>query len=104
MIDHYFPVLERYADKLERLEEQVSGDQYLNVVWQINGIKRELLQLQAMMTPQRDLVQSLIREPNALVTNETRLHLRDVADHTGQIIDLLFSYRETAQALIEKLG
>ncbi len=101
VIDHYFPVLERYADKLERLEEQVSGDQYLNVVWQINGIKRELLQLQAMMTPQRDLVQSLIREPNALVTNETRLHLRDVADHTGQIIDLLFSYRETAQALIE---
>ncbi len=101
VIDHYFPVLERYADQLEGLEAQVSDKAYMEVVWQINGIKRELLLLQTMMTPQRDLVQSLIREPSALVHDETRLHLRDVGDHTGQLIDLLISYREMSQALIE---
>lgn len=101
VIDHYFPVLERYADQLEGLEAQVSDRPYLDVVWQLHGIRRELLQLQTYMIPQRDLVQSLLREPNRLVTEDTRLHLRDVGDHQGQILDLLTSYRELAQALIE---
>ncbi|MBM4374002.1 MAG: magnesium/cobalt transporter CorA [Deltaproteobacteria bacterium] len=101
VIDHYFPVLERYADQLEGLEAQVSHRPYLDVVWQLHGIRRELLQLQSAVLPQRDLVQSLIREPCSLVADDTRLHLRDVADHEGQLLDLLLSYREMAQALIE---
>ncbi len=101
VIDHYFPVLGGYADRLEGLEAQVTDRPYLDVIWQIHGIKRELLSLQTAMLPHRDLVQSLIREPSALVADDTRLHLRDVADHTGQILDLLASYRDMAQALIE---
>ncbi len=101
VIDHYFPVLERYADRLEGLEAQVFDKDYVNVVWQLNGLKRELLQVQTLILPQRDLVQSLIREPSLLVSDETRLHLRDIVDHDGQLIDLVMSYREMAQALIE---
>jgi magnesium transporter len=99
--DHYFPVLERYADQLEGLEAQVSHRPYLDVVWQLHGIRRELLQIQTALVPQRDLAQSLIRETNAFVSDDTRLHLRDVVDHQGQLLDLLLSYREMAQALIE---
>lgn len=101
VIDHYFPVLEAYADQLEGLEAQVSHRPYLDVVWQLHAIRRELLQLQTAVLPQRDLVLSLIREPCALVSDDTRLHLRDVADHEGQLLDLLLAYREVAQALIE---
>lgn len=99
--DHYFPVLERYADELESLEAQVSHRPYLDVVWHLHGIRRELLQLQTSLSPQRDLVQSLIRESCPLLKSDTRLHLRDVADHQGQLLDLLHAYRDMAQALIE---
>ncbi|MBM4359759.1 MAG: magnesium/cobalt transporter CorA [Deltaproteobacteria bacterium] len=99
--DHYFPVLERYADQLEGLEAQVSHRPYLDVVWQLHAIRRELLQLQTALLPQRDLAQSLIRETSAFVSSDTRLHLRDVVDHQGQLLDLLLAYREMAQALIE---
>jgi magnesium transporter len=99
--DCYFPVLGCYADKLDGLEDEVLGQSYLDVIWRIHGIKRDLLTLYNSILPQRDLVQSLMRDPSPLVGEDSRLHLRDVADHTGQILDLLNSYREMAQALIE---
>jgi magnesium transporter len=99
--DCYFPLLSSYADRLDGLEDEVLGQSYLDVIWRIHGIKRDLLTLYNSILPQRDLVQSLMRDPTELVTEDSRLHLRDVADHTGQVLDLLNSYREMAQALIE---
>jgi magnesium transporter len=99
--DQYFPVLGRYADRLDGLEDEVLDQPYLDIIWQLHSIKRDLLLLQTSILPQRDLVHSLMRDPSALVGEETRLHLRDVADHTGQITDLITSYRDMAQALIE---
>lgn len=99
--DHHFPILSEYADRLDRLEEEVLGQPYSEVIWRLHGIKRDLLALQVAVMPQQALVQAFMRDPTPLVAKETRLHLRDVADHTGQILDLIASYRELAQSLIE---
>jgi magnesium transporter len=99
--DCHFPILNAYADRLDGLEDEVLGQPYLDVIWRIHGIKRDFLTLHNTLLPQRDVVHGLMREATALVGQEARIHLRDVADHTGQILDLLASYREMAQALIE---
>lgn len=101
VVDHYFPVMNHFAERLDGLEDEVLGEPYLDVIWQIHGIKRDLLNLHRAALPHRDLVATLIRDPSPLVREESRLHLRDVGDHVGQIIDLLSCYREMAQALIE---
>lgn len=99
--DCCFPVLSRYAERLDGLEDEVMGQPYLDVIWRIHAIKRDLLTLHNAMIPQRDLAHALMRDHTPLVGDVTRLHLRDVADHSGQIIDLLTCYREMSQALIE---
>jgi magnesium transporter len=99
--DGYFPVLAHFADCLDGLEDEVLGQSYLDVIWRIHSIKRDLMTLHNSMLAQRDLVQSLMRDDHPLIGEDARLHLRDVADHIGQILDLLTLYREMAQALIE---
>ncbi|MSP25729.1 MAG: magnesium/cobalt transporter CorA [Myxococcales bacterium] len=101
VVDHYFPVMNRFADRLDGLEDEVLGEPYLDVVWAIHSVKRDLLTLHRAVLPHRDLLQALVRDPTPLVGEDARLHLRDVSDHAGQIIDLLACYREMAQALIE---
>jgi magnesium transporter len=101
VIDHYFPVLSAIAERLDGLEDEVLGQANLDIIWRIHALKRHLITLRSSILPQRDLVLSLINNPVPLVREETRVYLRDVADHTGQIVDLLETYREASQALIE---
>ena len=47
-----------------------------------------------------NVANALLRHDGGLFREDTRLHLRDVYDHTMQIIELLESYRETAMDLM----
>ncbi len=43
----------------------------------------------------------LVRDPIPVIHESTRVYLRDCADHTFQLIDLLETYRELASDLLE---
>ncbi len=100
-IDHYFPVLETYGERLETLEEEVVACPGSEVVTRIQEVKRDLLTLRRAIWPLREAVNSLVREPTSYVADETRIYLRDCYDHTVQIIDLLENYRDVASGLME---
>jgi len=100
-IDNYFPIIEKYGEQIESLEDQVvlrPGSQFVS---EIHELKRELLLLRRVVWPLREAVNALIREPSPLITQETRIYLRDCYDHTIQVIDLLENYRDIAGSLIE---
>jgi len=100
-IDHYFPVLEEYGERLESMEEEVISRPGPRLVSQIHEIRRGLLTLRRAIWPLREAVNSLVREPGPFITDETRIYLRDCYDHTIQIIDLLENYRDVASSLME---
>jgi magnesium transporter len=100
-IDHYFPVLEEYGERLESMEVQVISRPSPELVSQIHEIKRDLLTLRRAIWPLREAVNSLVREPRTFICDETRIYLRDCYDHTIQIIDLLENYRDVASSLME---
>ena len=72
-----------------------------NLIRQIHLIRRDLLTLRKTIWPQRDAINSLIREETPFITPETRTYLRDCYDHTIQIIDFLETYREISSGLME---
>ncbi|HOO17781.1 MAG TPA: CorA family divalent cation transporter, partial [Phycisphaerae bacterium] len=41
------------------------------------------------------------RDPTRLITDETRMYLRDLQDHTIQIVDLVETYRDIASGITE---
>jgi magnesium transporter len=101
IIDGYFPVLEDYGERLEDLEDEVIVNPTNQTLTKIYQIKRELLALRRAIWPQRDAINSLLRDENALIGSEVRIYLRDCYDHTVQIIDMVETYRELASGLMD---
>ena len=101
VIDNCFPVLEQYGERIEALEDRVIADPDARLVGQIHAAKRDLLNLRRAVWPQREALNWLLREQFPLITEDTRLYLRDCYDHAAQIIDILETYRELASGLLE---
>ena len=67
----------------------------------IHDVKRELLTLRRAIWPQRDLVNSLLRDESPHVAKETRIYLRDTYDHAVQVMDMVETFREIASGLMD---
>jgi len=101
VVDHYFPVLEHYGERLEALEEEVTARPGDDSLRKIHQAKHDLLLLRRAAWAQRDALAELSRDSLPLVSAPTRVYLRDCYDHSVQVIDLLETFREMASALLE---
>jgi magnesium transporter len=101
IIDGFFPVLEAYGEELEDLEDEVVSNPSRQTLEKIHLMKRELLSLRRSIWPQRDAINSLIRDGSDLVSDEVRIYLRDCYDHTVQVLDMVETYRELASSLMD---
>jgi magnesium transporter len=101
IVDGFFPILEVYGEALETLEDEVVASPDRQTLERIHQMKRELLMLRRAIWPQRDMINSLIRDGNDLITDEVRIYLRDCYDHTVQVLDMVETYRELASSLMD---
>ena len=101
IVDHCFPVLEYYGDRLEELEDEVLARPSRETITQIHAVKRELLLLRRAVWPMREVVNAMQREPHEAMNDTTRTYLRDVYDHLIQIMDIIETYREVGTSLTE---
>jgi magnesium transporter len=101
LMDEFFPVLERYGERIEELEDEVVLRPEPATLNQIHGIKRDLLMLRRTAWPEREVISSLQREDSRLVRPETRVFLRDCYDHAVQVIDMIETYRDLAAGMLD---
>ncbi|MFW5924710.1 MAG: magnesium/cobalt transporter CorA [Myxococcota bacterium] len=100
-IDHYFPVLEHYADRLEELEKLVLAHPSEPLLADVLEVRRDLLGMRRLFWPLREAVAFLSREEHTLMSQETRVFLRDANDHVTRIIEGLEGYREISSGLLD---
>jgi len=100
-IDHYFPVMERFGEHLEELEDEVVEDPRPSTLKRIHRVKSELLTIRRIIWPQRDVVNVLVRDDSELISPEARIHLRDCYDHISRLMDTVETFREVASGLLE---
>ncbi|MHC4470644.1 MAG: magnesium/cobalt transporter CorA [Planctomycetota bacterium] len=101
IVDNCFPVLEVYGERLEELESEIMEHPTTDILARVHRTKRDLISLRRTAWPQRDALNSLTRETTPLISDETRLYLRDCYDHAVQVMDLVESYREIAGGLLD---
>jgi magnesium transporter len=101
IVDHCFPILEHFGDRLETLEDLVLDRPDRATIREVRLTKRELLVLRHAVWPMREVISALQREPHECLSANTRVYLRDVYDHIVQIIDIVEAYREVATGLSE---
>ncbi len=94
VVDQYFVILEKTGERIEELEEQVVTDPKPETIHDIHLLKREMIQLRRSVWPLREVISALERGESHLVHQSTRVYLRDVYDHTIQVIDTVETYRD----------
>lgn len=100
-IDTYFPLLEACDEQVEDLETQVVEKPAVDQIPRIHDLKRNLLTARRAVWPQREMLNTLIRDESIFIGSQTVIYLRDCYDHTVQLIDMIETYREIASSLID---
>ena len=101
VIDSFFPILETYGEKIEELEDEVLFNPNNQSLAKIYQIKRELLALRRAIWPQRNALNTLIRDGSNSISPDILVYLRDCYDHSVQLIDIIEIYRELASSLTD---
>ncbi len=101
IIDGFFPVLEDFGERIEALEDEVVVNPSRQTLEKIYRVKRELLKLRHAIWPQRNAINTLIRDGGTVISDEVRVYLRDSYDHTVQVLDMVETYRELAAGLMD---
>jgi len=94
VVDNYFLVLEKLGENIEVLGDRVLRGPDPKVLAEIQMSKREMLFLHRWIWPLREAISALGKRDSQLVRETTGVYLRDVHDHTMQIIDTVELYRE----------
>src|SRR5574341_79802 len=87
IVDSYFIILERLGERIEDIEVELVVNPKPKTLGYIHSLKREMILLRKSVWPLREVVSALEREETPLIKESTGIYLRDVYDHTIQVVD-----------------
>jgi magnesium transporter len=103
LTDSFFPVLASIDDEIDDLEEAIVSNPTEECLRRLFGVRRELVALRKVITPQRDIFARSIDHISSLpgLTVDERDYFRDVYDHLIRMSDLVDSYRDLLSGAID---
>ncbi|TXL76783.1 magnesium/cobalt transporter CorA [Vineibacter terrae] len=101
VVDRKFPVIEKVSAQLESLEDEALDRPTSATLKRIHEARRALMAFHRIQWAERETVLSLMRPEVPFVIKETRTYMRDCFDHTVAVMELIESYRDMANGLME---
>jgi magnesium transporter len=101
IIDNYFVILENIGEQVEDLELELVANPNPATLQAIHHLKRELIFLRKSVWPLREVIGGMQRYESDLIAESTQVYLRDIYDHTIQVIDTLETYRDMLSGMID---
>jgi magnesium transporter len=101
VIDSHFAVIDELGERFEKLESTVLSTPDRVTAAEIQELRAALRAIHRATAPHREVANALVRPGTPFVSDETRLYLRDCADHAVQVTEAIELYRETSSDLID---
>ena len=101
IVDNYFMILEKVGEEIEDLEDKIIANPTPRTIQEIHGLKREMIFLRKSVWPLREVVSGMQRTGSKLIKKSTGVYLRDVYDHTIQVIDTVETYRDILSGMLD---
>jgi magnesium transporter len=101
IVDGYFPVLDRLADEIDELEDEVIAKASASTLHRLFELKRELLSLRRATSPAREIFNSLTNRDAGVIDPDHIVYFRDVYDHLIRVTDELDNYRELVSGTLD---
>jgi magnesium transporter len=93
--------MEKLGETIEFLEEKLVTQPVPETLQTIHQLKRELIFLRKAVWPLREVIGGLQRGELALIKETSRVYLRDVYDHTIQVIDTIETFRDMISGMLD---
>ena len=101
IVDNYFIILEELGDKIEDIEESLINNPSTDEAQNVHSLRKTILQVRRSVWPLREVINTLQRPGIQLINNSTQIYLRDLYDHTIQVIDAIENYREMLSGILD---
>jgi magnesium transporter len=94
IVDQYFVILEQIGEKLESVEDGLLDDPSADTLQAIHSLKRDTIFLRRSIWPTREVSAALSRTESPLIKESTVAYLRDLYDHTVQVVETVETFRD----------
>jgi len=101
VVDNYFTVIEWLGEKIEFLEEELVARPTPKTMEMIHRLKGGVFSLRKSVWPLREVINGLEREGSRFISESTRIYIRDIYDHTIQVIDTIEIFRDMLYGMID---
>jgi len=94
LVADYMPIVEAIDDQIDRVEDEVLVKAAPDTLERIFSLKRILLAMRRILTPQREVLNKLARDDFEVVDPHDRIFFRDIYDHLVRLHDVNESMRD----------
>ena len=101
IVDNYFIILEKIGERIEDMEEGLVTNPVPETLQAIHKSKRDIIFLRKSVWPLREVISGLERTGSLLIKESTDVYLRDVYDHTIQVIDTTETFRDMISGVLD---
>lgn len=101
VVDFYFLILEKKGEEIEHIEESVMEDPHESILSELHRVRRAVMQLRRSIYPLRDVMNKFERAEEPLVKEENKIFIRDLYDHTIQVIETVEVFRDTISGTVD---
>jgi magnesium transporter len=101
IVDNYFIVLESIGEQIESMEADLVSDPKPETLQNIHELKSEVIYLRKSIWPLREVISCLERGESDLIKESTIIYLRDVYDHTIQVIDTIETFKDMLSGMLD---
>jgi magnesium transporter len=101
VVDQYYLVIDRLAERIELLEDEVMENPTTKTLNQLQNVRKELIFLRRSIHPLRESINTIIKSESKLLHKETERYFSDVYDHTIQIVESMETYRDLLGGIMD---
>jgi magnesium transporter len=101
IVDQYFVILEHYGIQIEELEEALLNKPTESILANLHLVRRKAIHIRRAIYPMREVVSRFEKSDSTIIENETKLFVRDLYDHTIQVIETVEVFRDSVSGLLD---
>lgn len=101
IVDQYFVVIDKMSEDVVILEDIVDDNPNTNNLKKLQKIKQEVILIRRFIVPVKELVISLMKSESEYIREEVLPFLKDLQDHSNQVIEALEMLRDLIISVIE---
>lgn len=101
IVDSYLVTLEKIEKEVDKLEEVIMEKPESRTKGQIHELRLATLSMRKAVYPLREAINRFTDSDHSVKNEETDIFLRDLYDHTIQVMDMVETYRDMINGLYD---